>query len=133
MSAPRSFSITCSIRPQVARRFRVYTICIEAWKFFSIESLECSSSQLPQGGKPEPEAPMRPATSPFLTAAIAAAFALTASETSVLAQQTTTVEKTTTTTTVVREVPPPRAEIKTTEIEFQPASSANDINTQMLR
>jgi hypothetical protein len=75
---------------------------------------------------------MKPATSPFLTTAIAAAFTLTAFATTSLAQQTTTVEQTTSTTTVT-EAPPPRAEIKTTEIEFQPASSASDLNVQMLR
>jgi hypothetical protein len=75
---------------------------------------------------------MRPATSPFFTVAIAAALTLTAFASTSLAQQATVVEKTTIDQKTVTEVPPPRAEIRTTEIEFQPASSANDINTQML-
>jgi hypothetical protein len=76
---------------------------------------------------------MKPATSPFFTAAIAAAFTLTAFAATALAQQSTVVEKTTIDQKTVTEAPPPRAEIKTTEIEFQPASSASDLNVQMLR
>ena len=76
---------------------------------------------------------MKPATSPILITAIAAALILAAFATNSLAQQTTVVEKTTIDQKTVTEVPPPRAEIKTTEIEFQPASSASDLNVQMLR
>jgi len=74
---------------------------------------------------------MKPATSPFVTAAIAAAFALTAFATTSLAQQSTIVEKTTVEKKVVTEAPAPK-EAVTTSIEFQPASSA-DLNVQMLR
>jgi hypothetical protein len=74
---------------------------------------------------------MKPALSPIVTAAIAAAFTLTAFATTSLAQQTvvtTTVDQKTVTT-----VPPPRVETTTTDIEFQPASKARDLDVQMLR
>jgi hypothetical protein len=76
---------------------------------------------------------MRPALSPFLSAAISAAFVLAALTTSARAQQSTTVtEQTVTERTVTRSSAQPK-EIVTTEIEFQPAATANDINVQMLR
>jgi hypothetical protein len=74
---------------------------------------------------------MRPEPSPIFTAALAAALALAASATSTLAQQTTTT--TVTEQTVVEKkatTPPPKV---TTELDFMPASTANDINVQMLR
>ncbi len=74
---------------------------------------------------------MRPVPSPILTAALVAALALAASATLTLAQQTTTT--TVTEQTVVEKkamTPPPKV---TTELDFMPASSANDINVQMLR
>jgi hypothetical protein len=76
---------------------------------------------------------MKPALSPILTAAIAAAFTLTAFATSTRAQQTTVVEKTTIDQQTVTNAPPPRVETKTTDIEFQPASKAHDLDVQMLR
>jgi len=75
---------------------------------------------------------MRPATSPLVTAAIAAAFTLTAFATPSLAQQATTVtEKTIVEKKVISEGTQP--EKVTTEIQFQPAATANDINVQMLQ
>ncbi len=74
---------------------------------------------------------MKPVPSPTLTAAIAAALALAASATATLAQQTTTT--TVTEQTVVEKkatTPPPKV---TTELDFKPASTAGDINVQMLR
>lgn len=74
---------------------------------------------------------MRPVSSPIFTAAIFAALALAASATSPLAQQTTTT--TVTEQTVVERkatTPPPKV---TTELDFMPASTANDLNVQMLR
>lgn len=74
---------------------------------------------------------MKPVPSPTFTAALAAALALAMSGTSLLAQQTTTT--TVTEQTVVEKkatTPPPKV---TTELDFLPASTANDINVQMLR
>jgi len=72
---------------------------------------------------------MRASTSPFVTAAIGAAFALAGLAGAAFAQSTVT------TTTVdqqtVTRVPPPQ--VVTTDIEFQPASTAHDLNEQMLR
>ncbi len=74
---------------------------------------------------------MRPATSPF--AAAAAAFIMTSAIGAIsYAQTTTTTEQTTTQTTVKQGVAQPKS-IVTTEIEFQPASTANDLNAAMLR
>jgi hypothetical protein len=75
---------------------------------------------------------MKPVTSPLVTAAIAAAFSLTAITGSALAQSVT-VQKTAVDQKTVTRTPPPRAEVVNTEIEFQPASSAADLNVQMLR
>jgi len=75
---------------------------------------------------------MKPAASPLVTAAIAAAFTLTTFATSSLAQQSTTVTEKTVVEERVVTHPQPR-EIVTTEIEFQPASTANDLNVRMLR
>jgi hypothetical protein len=76
---------------------------------------------------------MKPAPSPFVTAAIAATFTLTAFATLSRAQQTTVVEKTTVDQKTVTNVPPPRIETTTTDIEFQPASKARDLDVPMLR
>jgi hypothetical protein len=70
---------------------------------------------------------MKPAPSPIFTAAISAALALAAFNPSALAQTTTTTETVTQTTTTA-----PKA-INSTEIDFLPASTANDLNVQMLR
>ena len=75
---------------------------------------------------------MKPATSPKITAAIAAAFTLAAFTSASLAQQSTTVTEKTVVEQRVVTYPQPR-EIVTTEIEFQPASTANDLNVRMLR
>jgi hypothetical protein len=72
---------------------------------------------------------MRPVTSPFLTAAIAAAFTLAAFS-SAPAQQSATVTQQTETT--VTRTTQPKA-IVSTEIDFLPASAANDVNAPMLR
>src|SRR5580698_10558137 len=61
---------------------------------------------------------MKPASSPIFTAAISAALALAAFSPSALTQKTTTTA--------------PKA-IKSTEIDFLPASAANDLDVQMLR
>lgn len=74
---------------------------------------------------------MKPATSPFVTTAMAA-FALAVFATPSHAQTTTVTEKTIVEKKVITEGPRPR-EIVTTEIEFQPAATANDLNVQMLR
>ncbi len=72
---------------------------------------------------------MKASTSPLVTAAISAAFTLAAFGGSAFAQSTVT------TTTVdqqtVTRVPPPQ--VVTTEIDFQPASTAGDLNMRMLR
>ena len=71
---------------------------------------------------------MRASTSPFITAAIGAAFSF-AFVGAAFAQSsvtTTTVDQQT-----VTRVPPPQ--VVTTDIQFQPASTAHDLNTQMLR
>jgi hypothetical protein len=75
---------------------------------------------------------MKPVPSPLLTAAIVAALALAASATSTLAQQQQTTTTVTEQTVVEKKVttPPPKV---TTELDFMPASTANDINVQMLR
>jgi hypothetical protein len=76
---------------------------------------------------------MKPAISPLSTAALAAAFTLIALPGLPSAQPSTTfTEQTVTESTVTRTTPPPK-EIVTTEIEFQPASTAHDLNVQMLR
>jgi Tfp pilus assembly protein FimT len=72
---------------------------------------------------------MKPASSPIFTAAIFAALALAAFSPSALAQQTTsTTESVTQTTTTTA----PKA-IRSTEIDFLPASAANDLDVQMMR
>ena len=71
---------------------------------------------------------MKASTFPFLTAAICAAFTLTAFAGSALAQ--TTVTETTIVDKQVVTNPAPRV---TTEIDFLPASTANDLNVAMLR
>jgi hypothetical protein len=76
---------------------------------------------------------MKPAISSFVTAAMAAAFTLAAFATSSLAQQSTTVTETTIVEKKVTTEGPRPKEVVTTEIEFQPAATANDINVQMLR
>ena len=76
---------------------------------------------------------MKPALSPIVTAAIATAFTLIAFAVSARAQQTTVVTKTTVDQKTVTNAPPPRVETKTTDIEFQPASKAHDLDVQMLR
>jgi hypothetical protein len=74
---------------------------------------------------------MKPIPSPILTTAISAALALGLFIPCASAQQTTTVtEQTTVVKKVTTQVPPARV---TTEIDFLPASTANDINLQMLR
>lgn len=76
---------------------------------------------------------MKPATSPLVTAAIAAAFTLAVFATSSGAQQSTTVtEKTVVEKKVITGAAQPKESV-TTELEFQPAATANDINVQMLR
>ena len=72
---------------------------------------------------------MKASTSPFLTAAIGAALTLAAFGGSAFAQ--TTVTTTTVDQQTVTRVPPPQ--VVTTEIEFQPAATANDLNVAMLR
>ena len=72
---------------------------------------------------------MKPA--PIFISAIVAAFALAVSSSPAPAQQTVTTETTTTTSKVTTEAPP-RAKV-TSEIDFLPASTANDLNKQMLR
>jgi len=72
---------------------------------------------------------MKPASSPLLTAAISAALALASLNAAASAQQTTTTEQTVTQTTTTTA---PKA-VNSTEIDFLPASSANDLNVQMLR
>ena len=74
---------------------------------------------------------MKPLTSAFFSAVIAA-FSLAALTTSSFAQQSTTVTQQTTTETRVTRAPQPKS-IVSTEIEFQPASTAGDLNVQMLR
>jgi hypothetical protein len=76
---------------------------------------------------------MKPALSPIVTAAIAAAFTLTGLATSSRAQQTAVVTQTTVDQKTVTTVAPPRVETTTTDIEFQPASKARDLDVQMLR
>ena len=74
---------------------------------------------------------MKPVPSPFVTAAISAALALAALAPCASAQQNTTVTgQTTVEKKVTTQAPPARV---STEIDFLPASTANDINTQMLR
>ena len=75
---------------------------------------------------------MRPATSPFVAAALTATFALTVFATASLAQQSTTVTTETTVEKKVTAAPQPKS-IVTTEIEFQPASTAKDLDVRMLR
>ncbi len=76
---------------------------------------------------------MRPASSPITITTIAAAFAVAALATPALAQQSTTVtEQTVTQHTVTRTNPQSNGSVST-EIEFLPASTANDLNVQMLR
>ena len=73
---------------------------------------------------------MRASTSPFITAALGAAFSF-AFVGAAFAQSsvtTTTVDSQT-----VTRVPPPQTETTVTDIEFQPASTAHDLNKQMLR
>lgn len=73
---------------------------------------------------------MKPATSPFVTA-IAAALALVAFATSAPAQEATTKDNT----VVEKEViiqKGHRKETDTTEIQFEPASTADNVNMQML-
>jgi hypothetical protein len=73
---------------------------------------------------------MKLGSSPILTAAISATFALAAFGTSALAQSSTSVtEQTVTQTTTTTQ---PKA-INSTEIDFLPASAASDINVRMLR
>src|ERR1700690_3341187 len=74
---------------------------------------------------------MRPVSSPLLTAAISAALALAAFSPFALAQQSTTVtEQTIVEKKVTTQSPPAKV---STEIDFLPASTANDINVRMLR
>ncbi|HVN29755.1 MAG TPA: hypothetical protein VMT64_14765 [Candidatus Binataceae bacterium] len=73
---------------------------------------------------------MKPA-SPILIAAIVTAFTFTFAASS--HAQGTIVEKTTIDQKTVTHTPPPSVVINTTDIEFQPASSAGDLNVQMLR
>jgi hypothetical protein len=75
---------------------------------------------------------MKPASSPLLTAAISVALALAAFSPSALAQQSTTVTQQTVTQTTTTHNSPPKA-INSTEIDFLPAGTANDLNVQMLR
>jgi len=75
---------------------------------------------------------MKRLLSPIITAAMSAALALAAVTAAALAQQSTTVTQQTVTQTTTTSNPPPKA-IVTTEIEFQPAATANDLNVQMLR
>lgn len=76
---------------------------------------------------------MRPIHSPLLSATLGAVFGLTGFVGVTHAQTTTTTtERTTTQTTVTQRVAQPKS-IVTTEIEFQPASTAKDLNTEMLR
>jgi hypothetical protein len=70
---------------------------------------------------------VKPLLSPLTAAAISAA--LTFAVTPAIAQQSTVTERTVTDTTVTTRVPV-RVD---TEIDFLPASSANDLNTRMLR
>jgi hypothetical protein len=70
---------------------------------------------------------VKPLLSPAAAAAISAA--LTFAVTPAIAQQSTVTERTVTDTTVTTRVP---ARVET-EIDFLPASSANDLNTRMLR
>ncbi len=76
---------------------------------------------------------MKSATSPFVIAAMAAAFTLAVFVQSASAQQSTTVtEKTVVEKKVITGAAQPKESV-TTELEFQPAATANDINVQMLR
>jgi hypothetical protein len=74
---------------------------------------------------------MKAAISPLVTAAIAAALALATFATSVPAQETTTEDNTVVEKSVILKSGH-RKETDTTEIQFQPASTADDINMQML-
>ena len=71
---------------------------------------------------------MRASPSPFITAALGAAFtfAFVGAACAQSSVTTTTVDEQT-----VTRVPPPQ--VVTTDIEFQPASTAHDLNKQMLR
>jgi len=72
---------------------------------------------------------VKASTSPFVTAALGAVLTLTAFGGLALAQSsvtTTTVDQQT-----VTRVPPPQ--VVKTEIEFQPAATAHDLNVAMLR
>jgi hypothetical protein len=75
---------------------------------------------------------MKPVTSPFLIAAMVAAFTLAVPVPCSFAQRSTTVTETTVEKKVTVEEARPKERV-TTELEFQPASTANDINVQMLR
>lgn len=73
---------------------------------------------------------MTPASPIFITAmaaAFIASFAATSHAQGTVVEQTTVDQKTVTYT------PPPRVVINKTDIEFQPASTAGDLNMQMLR
>jgi hypothetical protein len=74
---------------------------------------------------------MRASSSPFITAAIGAAFAFAGFAGVAFAQSTVTT--TTVDSTTVTQAAPPQTQTTTTDIEFEPASTANDLNTQMLR
>jgi hypothetical protein len=71
---------------------------------------------------------MKASTSPLVTAAISAALTLAAFGGSAFAQSSVTE-----TTIVDKQVVTYPAPQVTTEIEFQPAATANDLNVQMLR
>ena len=64
MRSGRNISTICCTRRRVSPRFRVYTICIEGSKFFSIESQACSSNHHPTTGESRPEAPHETCTFP---------------------------------------------------------------------
>jgi hypothetical protein len=74
---------------------------------------------------------MKPANSPLLIAAMVPALALMAFATASLAQQSTTVTETTVQKNVT--VAAPRPIEKETVLEFQPASTAKDLDVRMLR
>jgi hypothetical protein len=75
---------------------------------------------------------MKPVPSPLVTAAISAALAFAAFSPLAQAQQSNTVTEQTVTQTTTTHTTPPKA-IVTTEIDFQPAATANDLNVPMLR
>src|ERR1700730_18350567 len=128
-----TISTICCILRQVVRRFLVYTTSTEDSKFCFTVSLVCSNSQSLVGGEnPIRRNFMKPATTPFVTAAISATLVLAAFATSAFAQQSTTVTETTIVEKKSVIAGPRQKEIVTTDIEFQPASAANDINVQML-